>query len=138
MEPANHTFLELRSEQRPRLLAHILGDRHGRQFGLCRQFVTDFALAAVLKPRFDRGRTEPLAHFAPALGVLTRPQFLQTGSNISLMTFAGAGGNREGKVSDCDLAFVSMNFARSEEHTSALQSLMRISNAVFCLKRKKT
>src|SRR3546814_10406391 len=59
MEPANHTFLELRSEQRPRLLAHILGDRHGRQFGLCRQFVTDFALAAVLKPRFARGRTEP-------------------------------------------------------------------------------
>src|SRR3546814_14312105 len=100
MEPANHTFLELRSEQRPRLLAHILGDRHGRQFGLCRQFVTDFALAAVLKPRFDRGRTEPLAHFAPALGVLTRPQFLQTGSDIALMTFAGAGGNREGNVSD--------------------------------------
>src|SRR3546814_1223013 len=26
---------------------------------------------------------------------------------------------------------------RSEEHTSALQSLMRISYAVFCLKRKK-
>src|SRR3546814_21103187 len=87
MEPANHTFLELRSEQRPRLLAHILGDRPGRQFGLCRQFVTDFALAAVLKPRFDRGRTEPLAHFAPALGVLPRPQFLQTGSAIALMTF---------------------------------------------------
>src|SRR3546814_6195977 len=27
-------------------------------------------------------------------------------------------------------------FARSEEHTSALQSLMRISYAVFCLKKK--
>src|SRR3546814_8578526 len=27
---------------------------------------------------------------------------------------------------------------RSEEHTSELQSLMRISYAVFCLKRKKT
>src|SRR3546814_6409720 len=27
--------------------------------------------------------------------------------------------------------------ARSEEHTSALQSLMRISYAVFCLKKKK-
>src|SRR3546814_10766614 len=26
---------------------------------------------------------------------------------------------------------------RSEEHTSELQSLMRISNAVFCLKKKK-
>src|SRR3546814_6164873 len=30
------------------------------------------------------------------------------------------------------------NIARSEEHTSELQSLMRISYAVFCLKKKKT
>src|SRR3546814_1012571 len=29
------------------------------------------------------------------------------------------------------------SFARSEEHTSELQSLMRISYAVFCLKKKK-
>src|SRR3546814_3906777 len=29
-------------------------------------------------------------------------------------------------------------FNRSEEHTSELQSLMRISYAVFCLKKKKT
>src|SRR3546814_2357236 len=29
-------------------------------------------------------------------------------------------------------------FRRSEEHTSELQSLMRISYAVFCLKKKKT
>src|SRR3546814_8191750 len=28
--------------------------------------------------------------------------------------------------------------SRSEEHTSELQSLMRISYAVFCLKKKKT
>src|SRR3546814_7154610 len=31
-----------------------------------------------------------------------------------------------------------MTTARSEEHTSELQSLMRISYAVFCLKKKKT
>src|SRR3546814_6094123 len=31
----------------------------------------------------------------------------------------------------------SPNMARSEEHTSELQSLMRISYAVFCLKKKK-
>src|SRR3546814_10490736 len=31
-----------------------------------------------------------------------------------------------------------MNEARSEEHTSELQSLMRISYAVFCLKKKNT
>src|SRR3546814_5026294 len=30
-----------------------------------------------------------------------------------------------------------MAFERSEEHTSELQSLMRISYAVFCLKKKK-
>src|SRR3546814_1826163 len=30
------------------------------------------------------------------------------------------------------------NAMRSEEHTSELQSLMRISYAVFCLKKKKT
>src|SRR3546814_3329598 len=30
------------------------------------------------------------------------------------------------------------SFRRSEEHTSELQSLMRISYAVFCLKKKKT
>src|SRR3546814_6086854 len=31
----------------------------------------------------------------------------------------------------------SRSYARSEEHTSELQSLMRISYAVFCLKKKK-
>src|SRR3546814_6697070 len=31
----------------------------------------------------------------------------------------------------------SSRLARSEEHTSELQSLMRISYAVFCLKKKK-
>src|SRR3546814_4414276 len=30
-----------------------------------------------------------------------------------------------------------VNHSRSEEHTSELQSLMRISYAVFCLKKKK-
>src|SRR3546814_1476534 len=36
-------------------------------------------------------------------------------------------------LSDADRA----RFERSEEHTSELQSLMRISYAVFCLKKKK-
>src|SRR3546814_10196839 len=35
-------------------------------------------------------------------------------------------------------AFQILSLARSEEHTSELQSLMRISYAVFCLKKKKT
>src|SRR3546814_1325867 len=32
---------------------------------------------------------------------------------------------------------ITLNVDRSEEHTSELQSLMRISYAVFCLKKKK-
>src|SRR3546814_3638081 len=35
-------------------------------------------------------------------------------------------------------ALVELLAERSEEHTSELQSLMRISYAVFCLKKKKT
>src|SRR3546814_6061802 len=35
-----------------------------------------------------------------------------------------------------DAALVAIANARSEEHTSELQSLMRISYAVFCLKKK--
>src|SRR3546814_8076609 len=35
-------------------------------------------------------------------------------------------------------AFAGMTYLRSEEHTSELQSLMRISYAVFCLKKQKT
>src|SRR3546814_10223653 len=35
------------------------------------------------------------------------------------------------------LVVIGAVFARSEEHTSELQSLMRISYAVFCLKKKK-
>src|SRR3546814_2806842 len=37
-----------------------------------------------------------------------------------------------------DFAQIAFNMIRSEEHTSELQSLMRISYAVFCLKQKNT
>src|SRR3546814_8217059 len=36
-----------------------------------------------------------------------------------------------------DVVTMDINMPRSEEHTSELQSLMRISYAVFCLKKKK-
>src|SRR3546814_3629079 len=44
--------------------------------------------------------------------------------------------HRTGLLANGSLAVVAGN--RSEEHTSELQSLMRISYAVFCLKKKKT
>src|SRR3546814_10334967 len=38
----------------------------------------------------------------------------------------------------CDTPFFPEDMVRSEEHTSELQSLMRISYAVFCLNKKTT
>src|SRR3546814_3405981 len=38
--------------------------------------------------------------------------------------------------SDPDMWIIELDIVRSEEHTSELQSLMRISYAVFCLKKK--
>src|SRR3546814_6218248 len=45
----------------------------------------------------------------------------------------GDAGQRQDHPSQCDRTV----HRRSEEHTSELQSLMRISYAVFCLKKKK-
>src|SRR3546814_1522732 len=45
-------------------------------------------------------------------------------------------GKDEGTVAPS--GFIALAQQRSEEHTSELQSLMRISYAVFCLKKKKS
>src|SRR3546814_4385995 len=47
------------------------------------------------------------------------------------------GGAFIGQENACRAAFDDRRRDRSEEHTSELQSLMRISYAVFCLKKKK-
>src|SRR3546814_8207933 len=62
------------------------------------------------------------------LAELVRP-LVGTCDTISADDAAGATGKRKGY----SLILVD----RSEEHTSELQSLMRISYAVFCLKQKK-
>src|SRR3546814_6679926 len=45
--------------------------------------------------------------------------------------------NARGNLSHWWHPLAKLSVARSEEHTSELQSLMRISYAVFCLKKKK-
>src|SRR3546814_1835718 len=46
------------------------------------------------------------------------------------------GGARSAQIKSMPLADTRIHGDRSEEHTSELQSLMRISYAVFCLKKK--
>src|SRR3546814_10569215 len=74
------------------------------------------ALAALDRHRCD---LVPEAAFAPRLlGLVLR------GGRERVLVLAG------------DLIFLGEVLGRSEEHTSELQSLMRISYAVFCLKKK--
>src|SRR3546814_5034535 len=51
--------------------------------------------------------------------------------------YRGEPGYREGLDGDDDGIACEPYHERSEEHTSELQSLMRISYAVFCFKKKK-
>src|SRR3546814_4622814 len=57
----------------------------------------------------------------------SRPRFTVTLTNTAPANYPGI----------CENAITRARH-RSEEHTSELQSLMRISYAVFCLKKKKT
>src|SRR3546814_10036286 len=75
--------------------------------------------------RFYRAALVPLGHVADASGSGFGPDGRPM---LWLHEQADAGAR------GVHLAFA----ARSEEHTSELQSLMRISYAVFCLKKKQT
>src|SRR3546814_4622015 len=68
---------------------------------------------ATIKKRFD------------AVGVIDTEEHRRAYREM-LLTSSGLGEHISGAI------------LRSEEHTSELQSLMRISYAVFCLKKKKT
>src|SRR3546814_6487053 len=71
------------------------------------------------------------------------PVLQAAGKGTVRMAVAGRrqGGGDAGAAGDAGrgdrLADAAADLARSEEHTSELQSLMRISYAVFCLKKKK-
>src|SRR3546814_599166 len=77
--------------------------------------------SAIIAVKFACAATLPSINALPA-NLHTVARFW-TNSTSSLSSTPGSTGAR--------------NFARSEEHTSELQSLMRISYAVFCLKKKK-
>src|SRR3546814_7581138 len=69
-------------------------------------------------------------------GVVRRAHRLGVDGELLVDAVVGVGG---GQAGDRDLGGLDGKSLqpRSEEHTSELQSLMRISYAVFCLKKKK-
>src|SRR3546814_8362475 len=67
----------------------------------------------------------------------TPPSPMRSSSGTCDSVVAEAGGvSGERHAGGDDIAQPGVPGARSEEHTSELQSLMRISYAVFCLKKK--
>src|SRR3546814_5186117 len=66
----------------------------------------------------------------------TRQALINTGLKSPLALYQRCG-ERLGQLADQFLQTRNIFRIRSEEHTSELQSLMRISYAVFCLKKKK-
>src|SRR3546814_1228479 len=83
-------------------------------------------------------RTDPLfpytTLFRSIAGLLG--EFGQTRARIG--DHDDARGGVDARLRDSGLEGPPLAVGRSEEHTSELQSLMRISYAVFCLKKKKT
>src|SRR3546814_5552000 len=68
-----------------------------------------------------------------------QPQPLELDIDVMLdLAPAGASDGLDDTVDYGELCSVAEAVVRSEEHTSELQSLMRISYAVFCLKKKTT
>src|SRR3546814_10502159 len=69
--------------------------------------------------------------------VLVSTPIPPTSTSTVSPSFMKIGGLRE-KPTPLGVPVAMTSPGRSEEHTSELQSLMRISYAVFCLKKKKT
>src|SRR3546814_5776488 len=85
----------------------------------------------------EKKRKNPIRWSGPVLA--SEGLFLVStqGQMISVSPFDGEIASRT-KLSDgSHLSPIVANNTRSEEHTSELQSLMRISYAVFCFKKKK-
>src|SRR3546814_8103992 len=108
----------------------LFNDRHGHQTG-------DSVLQLVARTLSDNVKGQDLAaryggeEFALLLPRTRAEQAVKLGDNIRVLV---SGRKLVKRNSGEDLGRITI---RSEEHTSELQSLMRISYAVFCLKKKK-
>src|SRR3546814_1934727 len=93
---------------------------------LCRAHVLKIGLRDLLRGDVDEAGCRIIAHRVP----IVRPQ--RAGDRDERLA-----GLVETRLGIFDRAAGRHVVSRSEEHTSELQSLMRISYAVFCLKKNK-
>src|SRR3546814_3150574 len=84
-----------------------------------------------------RAAEDAAAEQAAALGAGAQQALLEGDALVFLPLGVGAGGEVERSAEPSEEPTRAHEAGRSEEHTSELQSLMRISYAVFCLKKKK-
>src|SRR3546814_4945721 len=82
------------------------------------------------------GCGRPCARMAPAPSFRVAATASEPSDTISTATVAGTSSKMPSAGSKTSVGSPHAT-TRSEEHTSELQSLMRISYAVFCLKKKK-
>src|SRR3546814_9126802 len=82
-------------------------------------------------PRILRSPFLPRANRSAVAVLMTMPM------DATTMTVPPATGCGDPSLLIASKAMAPIATSRSEEHTSELQSLMRISYAVFCLKKKK-
>src|SRR3546814_8714828 len=88
---------------------------------LTKHFIFDDRSAAGLY-----GGYTALVYLTPLIGGYLADQYLGSKRSVKFGAIMMA------------IGYFTLCFGRSEEHTSELQSLMRISYAVFCLKKKKS
>src|SRR3546814_8911469 len=99
------------------------------------------SIAESLKAGFAKRRMRACGGPSICVGGVTRMNLL--GINLRRRGLRSGGGTLENRVRSFSTSFMSLKRDttacgdpfRSEEHTSELQSLMRISYAVFCLKK---
>src|SRR3546814_5838081 len=91
----------------------------------------------------DEIEFRPLGKFTPALGTMTLSRIAQRfqrmkrpGVDRTGRIAPGAESAKAARAVVIQDGFAQDRASRSEEHTSELQSLMRISYAVFCLNKK--
>src|SRR3546814_3711256 len=79
----------------------------------------------------DRRAVVDVGHYTAKTSAIQLPKF----GTLHVPNFGTI--TLEGGQTHCRAIGCKLRVNRSEEHTSELQSLMRISYAVFCLKKKK-